>query len=72
MTWLDDLMDHIRQDNPGVLNLDSDYEENQAQLSVNIDYNRAAVLGVWVSVIGRSLDSLLGGRTVTRFTDRGE
>ncbi|MFG6136675.1 efflux RND transporter permease subunit [Halomonas sp. B23F22_10] len=72
VTWRDALMDHIRQDNPGLLNLESDYEENQPQLSVNIDYHRAADLGVTVSDIGRTLETLLGGRTVTRFTDEGE
>lgn len=71
-TWRDALMDHIRQTNPNLLNLESDYEENQPQLNVNIDYTRAADLGVTVSEIGRTLETLLGGRTVTRFTDQGE
>ena len=72
VTWRDALMDHIRQTNPRLLNLESDYEENQPQLNVNIDYTRAADLGVTVSEIGRTLETLLGGRTVTRFTDQGE
>ncbi|MGQ7249326.1 efflux RND transporter permease subunit [Halomonas sp. V046] len=72
VAWRDALMDHIRQDNPRLLNLESDYEESQPQLSVNIDYTRAADLGVTVSEIGRTLETLLGGRTVTQFTDQGE
>ncbi|ALM52016.1 efflux RND transporter permease subunit [Halomonas huangheensis] len=72
VTWRDALMDYIRQTNPKLINLESDYEESQPQLSVNIDYTRAADLGVTVTEIGRTLETLLGGRTVTRFTDQGE
>ncbi|QEM81240.1 efflux RND transporter permease subunit [Halomonas binhaiensis] len=70
--WRDALMDYIRQTNPKLINLESDYEESQPQLSVNIDYTRAADLGVTVTEIGRTLETLLGGRTVTQFTDDGE
>nr|WP_300309108.1 efflux RND transporter permease subunit [Halomonas sp.] len=72
VTWRDALMDYIRQSNPKLINLESDYEESQPQLSVNIDYTRAADLGVTVTEIGRTLETLLGGRTVTQFTDEGE
>ncbi|GEN22706.1 multidrug transporter [Halomonas cupida] len=72
VTWRDALMDYIRQTNPKLINLESDYEESQPQLSVNIDYTRAADLGVTVTEIGRTLETLLGGRTVTQFTDEGE
>ncbi|WP_417328724.1 efflux RND transporter permease subunit [Halomonas cupida] len=72
VTWRDALMDYIRQTNPNLINLESDYEESQPQLSVNIDYTRAADLGVTVTEIGRTLETLLGGRTVTQFTDEGE
>ncbi|MBB3140205.1 efflux RND transporter permease subunit [Halomonas organivorans] len=71
-TWRDALLEHIRRTNPQLINLESDYEENQPQLSVDIDYTRAADLGVTVSEIGSTLETLLGGRTVTRFTDQGE
>ncbi|MFM9271381.1 efflux RND transporter permease subunit [Halomonas elongata] len=70
--WRDTLIEHIRQDNPRLLNLDSDYEENQPQLRVDIDYTRAADLGVTVSEIGSTLETLLGGRTVTRYVDDGQ
>src|SRR5690606_37380479 len=46
VTWRDALMDYIRQPKPKLTNLESDYEESQPQLSVNIDYTRAADLGV--------------------------
>ncbi|MGM0783224.1 MAG: efflux RND transporter permease subunit [Pseudomonadota bacterium] len=70
--WRDTLLAHIREHNPRITGLDSDYEENQPQLQVDIDYQRAAQLGVTVSEIGRSLETLLGGRIVTRYVDDGE
>ncbi len=70
--WRDTLIEHVRQDNPNLLNLDSDYEENQPQLRVDIDYDRAADLGVTISEIGSTLETLLGGRTVTRYVDDGQ
>ncbi|WP_227367515.1 efflux RND transporter permease subunit [Halomonas sp. M20] len=72
VAWRDTLMEYIRQDNPRLLNLESDYEEDQPQLRVEIDYTQAADLGVTVTEIGRTLETLLGGRNVTRFVDRGE
>ena len=70
--WRDRLIAHIRTDNPRLIGLDSDYEETQPQLRVDIDYPRAAELGVTVSEIGRTLETLLGGRNVTRYVDDGE
>ncbi|MDR9440923.1 MAG: efflux RND transporter permease subunit, partial [Halomonas sp.] len=70
--WRDTLLAHIRDDNPRLTGLDSDYEENQPQLRVDIDYTRAAALGVTVTEIGRTLETLLGGRSVTRYVDDGE
>ncbi|SEK91113.1 efflux RND transporter permease subunit [Halomonas daqiaonensis] len=70
--WRDTLIEHIRENNPRLTGLDSDYEENQPQLQVDIDYSRAAALGVTVTEIGRTLETLLGGRIVTRYVDDGE
>ncbi|WP_027962738.1 efflux RND transporter permease subunit [Halomonas halodenitrificans] len=70
--WRDTLFAHIREDNPRLTGLDSDYEETQPQLEVDVDYQRAAELGVTVTEIGRTLETLLGGRTATRYIDDGE
>lgn len=70
--WRDILMNHIRADNPRLMALESNYDETQPQLRVDIDYERAASLGVTVSEIGRTLEVLLGGRNVTRYVDDGE
>lgn len=70
--WRDTLLAHLREHNPRLTGLDSDYEENQPQLRVDIDYTRAAALGVTVTEIGRTLETLLGGRTVTQYVDDGQ
>ncbi|WP_372611476.1 efflux RND transporter permease subunit [Halomonas sp.] len=70
--WRDTLISHLREDNPRLTSLESDYEENQPQLRVDIDYTRASALGVTVTEIGRTLETLLGGRTVTRYVDDGQ
>lgn len=57
---------------PGLINLDSDLKETKPQLNVQIDYTRAADLGVSVSTIGRTLEAMLGERKVGTFIDRGE
>ncbi|MCE8015767.1 efflux RND transporter permease subunit [Halomonas sp. MCCC 1A17488] len=70
--WRDLMLEHIREHNPRLSDLESDYRETQPQLRVDIDYERAASLGVTVSEIGRTLEVMLGGRNVTRYVDNGE
>ncbi|AJY50186.1 MULTISPECIES: efflux RND transporter permease subunit [Halomonadaceae] len=70
--WRDMLIDHVRENNTRLTALESNYNETQPQLRVEIDYERAASLGVTVSEIGRTLEVLLGGRNVTRYVDEGE
>ncbi|MGY4878297.1 efflux RND transporter permease subunit [Vreelandella aquamarina] len=70
--WRDTLIAHIQTDNPRLTGLESDFEENQPQLRVDIDYTRASALGVTVTEIGRTLETLLGGRSVTRYVDKGQ
>ncbi len=50
-----------------LINMDSDLRLNKPQLDVNIDRERASALGVSVSDIGSTLETFLGGRTVTNF-----
>ncbi|MFY0991581.1 efflux RND transporter permease subunit [Halomonas sp. C05BenzN] len=70
--WRDRMFAQIREHNPDLIGLDSDYRETQPQLRVDIDYERAADLGVTVTEIGRTLEVLLGGRNVTRYVNDGE
>src|SRR5205085_2556924 len=57
--------------NPGIVNLDSDYKENKPQLRVEVDTARAGDLGVSVADVSNALQTLLGSRRVTTYTDRG-
>ena len=53
-------------------NPDVDLRLNKPQLSVEIDREKAATLGIDVETIGRTLETLLGGRQVTRFKREGK
>jgi multidrug efflux pump len=55
-----------------IINADSDLKLNKPQLAVDIDREKAANVGVEVEVIGRTLETLLGGRQVTRFKREGK
>ena len=70
--WRDILVEKIEVDNPGLLGLDWDYKETKPQVQVNIDYDRAAELGVTVGNIGRTLETMLGSRRVTTYLEEGE
>lgn len=60
------------QGNPALTNLESNLILDKPQIKVSIDRQRAADLGVGVDVIGRTMETLLGGRQVTRFNMNGE
>ena len=70
--WRNILLEKIQEENPGFVGLDSDYKETKPQINIAINQDRAAVLGVSVTAIGRTLESMLGGRRVTTFIDDGE
>lgn len=72
VVWRDRLFERIREDDSGLTAVESDYKETQPQLRIEIDYQRAAALGVTVDTIGRTLQTLLGGRSVTSYVDDGE
>jgi len=54
-------------DNPMLRGVDTDLQLNKPEFRLEIDRERAADMGVQVEAIGRTLESLLGGRQVTRF-----
>ena len=58
--------------NPGLSNVDTDLKLNKPELDVSVRRDKAADLGVPVETIGRTLESALGGRQVTRFKRDGE
>ncbi len=53
-------------------NPDTDLRLNKPQLAVDIDREKAASMGIDVETIGRTLETLLGGRQVTRFKREGK
>ena len=57
---------------PGLINLDSDLRLNKPQIDVEMDRERVADTGAGVLTVGRTLETLLGGRQVTRFNQNGE
>ncbi len=58
--------------NPGLTNVDTDLKLNKPELSVVVRRDKAADMGVPVETIGRTLETFLGGRQVTRFKRDGE
>jgi multidrug efflux pump len=55
-----------------IANADTDLRLNKPQLSVDIDREKAASMGIDVETIGRTLETMLGGRQVTRFKKEGK
>jgi multidrug efflux pump len=53
--------------NPGLVNIDTDLMLNKPQINVQVDRDKAADAGVQVETVGRTLETMLGGRNVTRF-----
>ncbi len=59
-------------ENENLLNLDSNLKLNTPQIEVALDRDRIADAGAGVLTVGRTLETLLGGRKVTRFNMNGE
>lgn len=56
----------------GLTGLDTDLKLNKPQLRVDIDRDKAAALGVSMETIGHTLETLMGGRDVTRYKREGK
>src|SRR5690606_11541671 len=54
-------------ENPNLTNPDSDLKLNKPQLSITVNREKVAAVGSDVATVGRTLESLLGVRNVTRF-----
>ncbi|MDF1585201.1 efflux RND transporter permease subunit [Marinimicrococcus flavescens] len=68
---VDQLLAQARE-NPSLVNLDSDLKLNKPQLRITIDREKAALMGIDVGTIGRTVETMLGGRQVTRFKRAGK
>ncbi|HPT55563.1 MAG TPA: efflux RND transporter permease subunit [Casimicrobium sp.] len=58
--------------NPGFQNVDTDLRMNTPELRVRVNRDKALDMGANVDAVGRTLESTLGGRLVTRFKQDGE
>ncbi len=57
---------------PGVQNLQTDLRLNTPEVRVTINRDKLSDVGVGVDTVGRTLETMLGGRQVTRFKRDGE
>ena len=69
--WRDRMLRRM-DDNPRLLNVDSDYKETLPQIRVEIDKARAADLGVPVQAIGSTLQTMLGSLRAGTYEKDGE
>jgi multidrug efflux pump len=69
--YVDLMMQRIR-DYPGLDNVETDLQLNMPEFRIEIDRAKVADLGLDITVVGRTLETLLGGRQVTRFEQNGE
>ncbi len=58
--------------NPGFVQVDTDLRLNKPEIKLEVDRERAADMGVGVDLIARAIETLLGGRKVTRYKRDGE
>jgi multidrug efflux pump len=57
---------------PALNAVESDLKLNKPQLRIELNRDKAAAMGASPLVVGRALETLLGGRQVTRFKREGE
>lgn len=69
--YVETLQTRIRE-YPGLQDVETDLQLNMPEFRIDIDRAKVADLGLDVTAIGRTLETLLGGRQVTRFEQNGE
>ena len=58
--------------NKNLSRIESDYSRNKPEIKLSINKNRAKDLGVSTESIGKTLETLYGGKTVTKFNKLGK
>ena len=71
-TWeeLDELVGKLLRkmsENPDLTNPDTDLKLNKPELKVVVNREKIATVGTSIDAVGRTLETMLGGRNVTRF-----
>lgn len=67
----DQLMGRILQ-NPGFIQPDVDLKLNKPELTIDVNRDKASEMGLDISLIGRSIETFMASRQVTRFKKDGE
>ncbi|MBA4261690.1 MAG: multidrug transporter AcrB [Comamonadaceae bacterium] len=57
---------------PGFVQVDTDLRLNKPEIRMDVDRERATDMGVNVDAIARTVETMLGGRIVTRYKQGGE
>ncbi|SEQ42926.1 multidrug efflux pump [Amphritea atlantica] len=70
-TISDQLMARILK-NPGFVQPDIDLKLNKPELSLNVNRDKASEMGLDINLIGRSIETYMASRNVTRFKKEGE
>ena len=65
-TVVSQMLDEIAK-NPGIVSPDVDLRLNKPELRIEVERDKAADLGVSVEVVAKAIETLLGGRNVTRY-----
>jgi multidrug efflux pump len=68
---VDRFLEEVRK-YPGVQNLQTDLRLNTPELRMTINRDKLSDVGIAVDTVGRTLETMLGGRQVTRFKKDGE
>jgi multidrug efflux pump len=58
--------------NPGIVSVDTDLRLNKPEINMEVDRERAADMGVPVENIARAVETMMGGRQVTRYKREGD
>jgi len=58
--------------NPNLMRIESDYSRNRPEIKLLINKNKAKDLGISTKTIGETLETLFGGKIVTKFNKLGK
>ncbi|MFK8015067.1 MAG: efflux RND transporter permease subunit [Gammaproteobacteria bacterium] len=69
--WRDVVLDRAAE-NPGLARVESNLDDTQPQISINVDRRRAASLGVSIEAVGTTLESMMAEKRVATYVVDGE
>jgi hydrophobe/amphiphile efflux-1 (HAE1) family protein len=69
--WQNSVMKELRK-NKGLADITSDYSKNKPEVQLVIDENKAKDLGLSIQAIGKSIETLFSGKTVTTLNEDGK